>query len=242
MFCFRCDKEVGCMENAHDGMVWSLAWHPLGHLLCSGSNDHTSKFWARNRPGDKMKDKYNTGGTGPAFDETEADLSVSGSAAVSVTSQPHTSIPGFGEIFDSSIPSRRLSRSAETAEPSSPNLARYFQPHGHNFGPPPPPPPPPSGSSRRPPLLGIAPPNVEPLPRRISSDGTGVDPVSRFNYNAPPPPHFTRDNWGSVPDGERSNRGGDFYGRRESRDRDRYDDRSSSRERPRKRRWEDNND
>ncbi|XP_077998427.1 uncharacterized protein LOC144451462 [Glandiceps talaboti] len=53
------DKEVGGMEQAHEGMVWSLAWHPLGHILCSGSNDHTTKFWTRNRPGDKMRDKYN---------------------------------------------------------------------------------------------------------------------------------------------------------------------------------------
>ncbi|XP_013777092.1 pre-mRNA 3' end processing protein WDR33-like [Limulus polyphemus] len=53
------DKEVGGMEQAHDSCVWSLAWHPLGHILCSGSNDHTSKFWTRNRPGDRMRDKYN---------------------------------------------------------------------------------------------------------------------------------------------------------------------------------------
>ena len=39
--------------------MWSLAWHPLGHILCSGSNDHTTKFWCRNRPGDDMNDKYN---------------------------------------------------------------------------------------------------------------------------------------------------------------------------------------
>lgn len=36
-----------------------MAWHPLGHILCSGSNDHTVKFWTRNRPGDGMRDKYN---------------------------------------------------------------------------------------------------------------------------------------------------------------------------------------
>lgn len=44
---------------AHDSIVWTLAWHPLGHILCSGSNDHTVKFWTRNRPGDQMRDKYN---------------------------------------------------------------------------------------------------------------------------------------------------------------------------------------
>ncbi|XP_067006316.1 pre-mRNA 3' end processing protein WDR33 [Anabrus simplex] len=53
------DKEVGGIEQAHDSIVWTLAWHPLGHILCSGSNDHTSKFWTRNRPGDLMRDKYN---------------------------------------------------------------------------------------------------------------------------------------------------------------------------------------
>ena len=29
------------MESPHDSFVWSLSWHPLGHMLCSGSNDHT---------------------------------------------------------------------------------------------------------------------------------------------------------------------------------------------------------
>lgn len=57
----RCEREIASMDNAHEGMVWSLAWHPLGHILCSGSNDHTSKFWTRNRPGDTLKDRYNTG-------------------------------------------------------------------------------------------------------------------------------------------------------------------------------------
>lgn len=43
-FNFRAEKDVGMMESAHDGMVWSLAWHPLGHILCSGSNDHSRYF------------------------------------------------------------------------------------------------------------------------------------------------------------------------------------------------------
>ncbi|KAK7473312.1 hypothetical protein BaRGS_00035444 [Batillaria attramentaria] len=54
-----CDREVGSMEEAHEGMVWSLHWHPGGHILVSGSNDHSTKFWTRNRPGDEMRDKYN---------------------------------------------------------------------------------------------------------------------------------------------------------------------------------------
>ena len=30
------------MEEAHDGMVWDLSWHPLGHMLVSGSNDRST--------------------------------------------------------------------------------------------------------------------------------------------------------------------------------------------------------
>ena len=43
---------------AHESAVWDLDWTPLGHILCSASNDHTIKFWTRNRPGDVMDDKY----------------------------------------------------------------------------------------------------------------------------------------------------------------------------------------
>lgn len=30
------------MEDAHEGMVWDLSWHPLGHMLVSGSNDRST--------------------------------------------------------------------------------------------------------------------------------------------------------------------------------------------------------
>ncbi|GAU96124.1 hypothetical protein RvY_07613 [Ramazzottius varieornatus] len=53
------EQEVGAVENAHDGSIWSMSWHPQGHILVTGSNDCSVKFWTRNRPGDPMKDKYN---------------------------------------------------------------------------------------------------------------------------------------------------------------------------------------
>ncbi|XP_039046087.1 flowering time control protein FY-like [Hibiscus syriacus] len=49
------------LPSAHDNSVWDIAWHPIGYLLCSGSNDHTTKFWCRNRPGDTVRDKFNIG-------------------------------------------------------------------------------------------------------------------------------------------------------------------------------------
>lgn len=37
---------------AHDFAIWSLNWHPLGHILASGSNDRITRFWTRPRPGE----------------------------------------------------------------------------------------------------------------------------------------------------------------------------------------------
>ena len=76
-------QEIYSISSAHDTMVWSLDWHPLGHILVSGSNDHTTKFWTRSRFGDQMRDRYNLN-TLPAgvedpddVDATELDGSTS---------------------------------------------------------------------------------------------------------------------------------------------------------------------
>ena len=54
-------SHYGCLEAAHEGIVWSLDWHPVGHVLASGSNDNTSRFWTRSRPGDVFNDKFAIG-------------------------------------------------------------------------------------------------------------------------------------------------------------------------------------
>lgn len=48
---------------AHDFAIWSLDWHPLGHILVSGSNDRITRFWSRARPGDAdyIHDRYHIG-------------------------------------------------------------------------------------------------------------------------------------------------------------------------------------
>eukprot|EP00403_Amphidinium_massartii_P016776 CAMPEP_0178428582 /NCGR_PEP_ID=MMETSP0689_2-20121128/30355_1 /TAXON_ID=160604 /ORGANISM="Amphidinium massartii, Strain CS-259" /LENGTH=632 /DNA_ID=CAMNT_0020050365 /DNA_START=44 /DNA_END=1938 /DNA_ORIENTATION=- len=43
---------IESVPNAHEGPVWSLSWHPLGHMMASGSNDYSTRFWSRARPGD----------------------------------------------------------------------------------------------------------------------------------------------------------------------------------------------
>jgi polyadenylation factor subunit 2 len=52
---------VDSVEFAHESNVWSLDWHPVGHILVSGSNDHTTRFWTRPRPGDTAQDKFHVG-------------------------------------------------------------------------------------------------------------------------------------------------------------------------------------
>ena len=68
------------MDDAHEGMIWDMSWHPLGHMLVSGSNDHTTlvlflfiicehkyeffflrRFWTRNRPGDTVLERTDEG-------------------------------------------------------------------------------------------------------------------------------------------------------------------------------------
>lgn len=49
---------------AHESSIWSLDWHPLGHILATGSNDHYVRFWSRSQPDDPQncfKDKYHLG-------------------------------------------------------------------------------------------------------------------------------------------------------------------------------------
>ncbi|KAJ8068086.1 hypothetical protein OCU04_003660 [Sclerotinia nivalis] len=51
------------LTYAHEFAIWSLDWHPLGHILASGSNDRITRFWTRVRPGDTdtFKDRYHIG-------------------------------------------------------------------------------------------------------------------------------------------------------------------------------------
>ncbi|RDA92832.1 hypothetical protein CP533_2865 [Ophiocordyceps camponoti-saundersi (nom. inval.)] len=51
------------LAYAHDYAIWSLDWHPLGHILATGSNDRITRFWTRARPGetDVFQDRYHIG-------------------------------------------------------------------------------------------------------------------------------------------------------------------------------------
>jgi polyadenylation factor subunit 2 len=48
---------------AHEFTLWSMDWHPMGHILASGSNDRATRFWTRPRPGEGSfaNDKWHIG-------------------------------------------------------------------------------------------------------------------------------------------------------------------------------------
>ncbi|XP_060208282.1 flowering time control protein FY [Lycium barbarum] len=111
------------ITNAHETGVWDLAWHPIGYLLCSGSNDQTTKFWCRNRPGDSARDKFNLGQQGLGdqnnvlgrmpgnFPGPEAP-STPGAFASGMLRTEGT-IPGVGAAMPLSIPSLDSSSQVE---------------------------------------------------------------------------------------------------------------------------------
>jgi WD40 repeat protein len=53
-----CEKNLGSLVGAHDGLCLSLDWHPVGHVLASGSLDSSVRFWIRQRPADSCLDQY----------------------------------------------------------------------------------------------------------------------------------------------------------------------------------------
>ena len=53
---------VDTVNYAHESQIWAMAFHPLGHLLGTGSNDHTTRWWSRGRPGVSIaNDRFHIG-------------------------------------------------------------------------------------------------------------------------------------------------------------------------------------
>ncbi|KAI3645823.1 hypothetical protein MP228_008751 [Amoeboaphelidium protococcarum] len=48
---FYSNGQMGSIEIAHESCVWSLDYHPLGHILASGGNDCYVRFWSRAKLG-----------------------------------------------------------------------------------------------------------------------------------------------------------------------------------------------
>jgi len=157
------------VQYAHDFTVWTLDWHPLGHILASGSNDRVTRFWARPRPGDSawVNDRFHIG-TAAAEAQGTWDR---GQGRRQMRDEEEQEAEDEAEgLPDQKMPSRNSGVPLLPPGLTLPGLSNA-PPDGMSSylpgigGIPPPPPPPPSGVP-----LSIPPPNA--------------------NFGAPPPGVF----------------------------------------------------
>ncbi|KAI6104712.1 hypothetical protein EV401DRAFT_641816 [Pisolithus croceorrhizus] len=63
-FSFTTHGPRATLSQARDSNMCCFAFHPLGHILVAASNDHTTRFWSRERPGD-VTSVFSGGGEKP---------------------------------------------------------------------------------------------------------------------------------------------------------------------------------
>lgn len=51
------ENPLKIVNQAHDNTIWGLDFHPLGHVLASGSIDNSVRFWVRERPNKIIESK-----------------------------------------------------------------------------------------------------------------------------------------------------------------------------------------
>ncbi|KAJ2555587.1 WD repeat-containing protein 33 [Coemansia sp. RSA 1933] len=85
-------KPKASVERAHYSYVWSMAWNPLGHILATGSNDRTTKFWCRPRPAEGLPTELG----GSELDERLFGKPVDGQAAEKLAGSARKPIPKDG--------------------------------------------------------------------------------------------------------------------------------------------------
>ncbi|KAH8160764.1 hypothetical protein CIB48_g7482 [Xylaria polymorpha] len=176
---------------AHDFAIWSLDWHPLGHILASGSNDRITRFWSRSRPGDTevFQDRYHIG---EAAAEVQGTWDRRGGRRQRQEEEEQEAEDEMEGLVDQKMPLRQ----SASAFPGLPGLTLPA-----NGVPPPPPqipgvggmptaavPPPlpfaipgPNGSAPPPPLPGLDPNNPADLAKI-------AEMIQKSGFPPPPPP------------------------------------------------------
>jgi polyadenylation factor subunit 2 len=51
------ESPLEIVEKAHENTIWSLDYHPIGHVLSSGSIDQSCRFWIRPRTGNNSEEE-----------------------------------------------------------------------------------------------------------------------------------------------------------------------------------------
>ncbi|KAK6580160.1 hypothetical protein PZA11_007182 [Diplocarpon coronariae] len=173
--------------NAHEYPIWSMDWHPVGHLLATGSNDRTTKFWTRARPGDTdiPNDRHHIGETaaeqqgtwdrrgGRRQRQEEEEQEFEDETEGLVDQKMPSKLPSFPGIPGLPLPG---------SQPIIPGMGNAPPPSMHQFQPPPQiplvPPPPPG-------LDPNNPPNLAALAELMQKAGL---PLPIHGRMPPPPP------------------------------------------------------
>jgi polyadenylation factor subunit 2 len=106
-------------QYAHEYAIWSMDWHPLGHILATGANDKVTRFWTRPRPGETsyVNDRWHIGQTAAeaqgtcnkshatrAREEEEAELDDEADALPDQNMPAKSFLPGLPGIGMPSFP------------------------------------------------------------------------------------------------------------------------------------------
>lgn len=195
---------------AHDQAIWSLDWHPLGHILSSGSNDRFTRFWTRPRPGDSsyLQDPYHIGQEAAraagysrqhrggraahAADEAEDQYDEDDADGLVDQKMPakHTALPGLPGLPG-------LQAAAPTQQPPIQASGGQIPTLGQHPLPgmlPPQPFPPPAGQPTGvapPPMAANLPPGMDITRFQEMIRAGQVPPPPQFGQAVPPPPQFT---------------------------------------------------
>ena len=196
------------IQYAHDFTVWTMDWHPLGHILASGSNDRVTRFWTRPRPGDTtyINDRYHIGqqaaeaqgtydrGQGRRQKQEEEDQEAEDEAEGLVDQKMPSKNPGLASFLPPGLSLPGLNATPDGTSSALPGIGGALSHH-------PPLPPPPAGLPFPPqPNAATAPPlpfsGMDPsrLAQLIQSGALPPPPIPHHggppqpNANAPPPP------------------------------------------------------
>lgn len=171
---------VHSMLTAHDGNVWGVAWHPLGHLLASGSNDHTTRFWQRARPEDGRL--VGEGIESEAQQASKAQRWNKAAKGGEEWDEENSYIPGLGGARKANYNAQSQPvappRTVDVDQFVIPGLGRAPLPPSNGYGAPPPPPPALNGYGQ-PPGMGSN-----------GMNGYHNVPPPRDNYVPPPRDNF----------------------------------------------------
>ena len=123
-------------QYAHEYAIWSMDWHPLGHILATGANDKVTRFWTRPRPGETsyVNDRWHIGQSAAeaqgtwkkseatrAREEEEADMDDEADALPDQNMPAKSFLPGLPGINMPSFPPDGTSMGgAQTADIPNP--------------------------------------------------------------------------------------------------------------------------